>query len=267
MRLFADSVTYNCTLHQANPTLPYLMMLHGFMGSKTIFKPFIGDLCSFCNPLTIDLAGHGKSECPAEAGLFSPERQRAQIHSVLKRLALNPLYMYGYSMGGRLAFQLMAGYADSFAGAIIESAHCGITDEAERSRRAEDDEQRAIEIESDFKGFIENWSRLPLFDDTPPDMKKIYTDAMASQQPDRIASSLRGFGAGAMPPVCHELAKTGIPVQLIAGGKDYTYVKHMKEMESLNPLFSLEIVDGCGHRVHAGKPKEWLHILRQFMKS
>ena len=87
------------------------------------------------------------------------------------------------------------------------------------------------------------------------------------QTDDRIASSLRGFGAGAMPPVCHELAKTGIPVQLIAGGKDYTYVKHMKEMESLNPLFSLEIVDGCGHRVHAGKPKEWLHILRQFIKS
>ncbi|TVQ02094.1 MAG: alpha/beta fold hydrolase [Balneolaceae bacterium] len=265
MRIFSDSINYHCTLHQADKRLPVLLMLHGFMGSARVFKPLIEKLSFFCNPLTIDLAGHENTQTPPDAALFSAERQSAQLHSVLGRLQLERLYLYGYSMGGRLAFQLMARYPNHFSGAIIESAHCGITDESERKNRVKADYERIRIIESDFELFIENWKKHELFDNTPAEMEKLYSSVMASQKPDLMAASLRGFGAGVMPHVCDHLKESGIRLKLISGSLDETYVKRMQEIQSVNPLITLDIVEDAGHRVHAGKPAEWLRIVREFL--
>jgi len=240
-------------------------MLHGFMGSARVFQPLIEKLSFFCNPLTIDLAGHGNTQTPPDAELFSAERQTAQLHSLLGRLQLERLCLYGYSMGGRLAFQLMTRYPDHFSGAIIESAHCGITDESERNKRVHADNERANDIQSDFELFIENWKNHELFNNTPAEMEKLYSSIMASQKPDLMVASLRGFGAGVMPPVCDHFKNTGIRLKLISGSLDETYVKRMQEIESLNPHISLDIVEDAGHRVHAGKPKEWLRIVQEFL--
>lgn len=267
MRLYTDSAYYHCTLHQTNRSLPTLLMMHGFMGSGNVFEPLIEKLLTCCNPLTIDLAGHGKTDTPDDAAFYTAERQCKQLHSVLNRINLYPLFIYGYSMGGRLAFQLLTRYPETIAGAIIESAHCGIADKRERSIREALDEERAIEIKSDFRKFTKTWSALPMFKDTPAVMQNVYSNILSSQKPERMAASLRGFGAGVMPPVCERLQYINVPVQLIAGSLDDAYVRRMKHIEKLNPAFSLEVVPSCSHRVHACHPEKWVEILQRNLKA
>jgi 2-succinyl-6-hydroxy-2,4-cyclohexadiene-1-carboxylate synthase len=265
MHIFADSINYHCTLHQADKQLPVLLMLHGFLGSARVFNPLIGKLKQFCNPLTIDLAGHGSTQTPALPELFSAMRQSAQLHSLLGRLQLERLIVYGYSMGGRIAVQLLARYPEHFTGAIIESSHCGITDEPERINRIKADDRLAKEIEENFKEFIEKWKNQQLFNHTPANMQALYTSVMASQKPKLMAASLRGFGAGVMPAVCENLRQCHIRLKLISGKADLRYVRKMKKIETLNPLFSLEVVDNADHRVHACQQEEWLNIVRNFL--
>ena len=262
MKLFSDSVNYHCTLHQSKKDFPCLLMLHGFMGSEEVFKPLIKSLSEFCNPVTIDLAGHGKSQTPADSKHFSAERQCRQLKSILDRLQFKNLYLYGYSMGGRLAFQMVARYPEYFKGSVIESAHCGIRTEEVRRNRIRVDEERAQNIEENFKDFLLDWQQMPLFKHTPKREKTRYDEIMGSQDPALMAASLRGFGAGVMPQVCDQISNSQIPIMLIAGALDKKYVDIMSDIGQSCDQAKLHIVKGAGHRVHTDRPDEMIKILK-----
>ncbi len=267
MKLWTDGVDYHAVIHQNRPDLPFLLMLHGFMGSGEVFSPLIDPLNAFCNPVTIDLIGHGQTQSDANPDLFAAERQAAQIESVLSRIQLPNLFACGYSMGGRLLFQLITRYPKLFQGALIESSHCGIVAAEERIERAEADERRAIEIETDFAGFLNRWQALPLFNRTPDKARKRYRDIMERQSPAHLAASLRGFGAGVMPPVCEKLHQLQMPLYLVAGKHDPKYVSRMADIAMMNNRFKLHIASGAGHRVHAGRPKSLLTILKTLIQT
>jgi 2-succinyl-6-hydroxy-2,4-cyclohexadiene-1-carboxylate synthase len=265
MHLFIDSFYYHCTIHQSNPHLPYLLMLHGFLGSGKVFDHLMDKLNSFCNPITIDLAGHGQTDSPDDPKFYTAQRQVQQVHSVIQRLQFDDMHLYGYSMGGRLAFQLMASHPDLLSGVIIESSHCGIDSKAERSDRQAVDEKRAQQIEKNFGKFIEDWMKLPLLQHTPKRMKSMYEKVMKAQKPKQISASLRGFGAGVMPSVCDKIKDSKLSLTLITGELDQKYVERMTEINKQVNSSNLEIVTNAGHRVHADQPEELIQILKNAM--
>lgn len=262
MQFYSDSFYYHVTLHQSERTLPFLLMLHGFMGNGKAFDHLLDELKSFCNPITIDLAGHGKTESPSDPKFYTAGRQIRQLTSIIRRLKFDELYLYGYSMGGRLAFQLLASRPDFFSGAVIESSHCGIESEDEKSNRRDLDERRAQQIETDFKKFVEDWNGLPLFQHTPEKLKSVYEEIIKQQDPEKMAASLRGFGAGEMPAVCDQIEKIKLPFTLIAGELDQKYVEKMSDLKKKFQSARLHIVKEAGHRVHTDQPMELIDILR-----
>lgn len=261
MYLYSDSFYYHCKIHQSEPYLPYLLMLHGFMGSGKIFGHLIDELSAFCNPITIDLAGHGRTESPDGPEFYTAARQVEQLHSIIRRLQFDDLYLYGYSMGGRLAFQLIASHPDLFSGVIIESSHCGIDSETERSERQKTDEKRSQQIEENLEGFVDDWMQLPLFQHTLDQMKARYQEVMKAQNPKTISASLRGFGAGVMPSVCNKISGLDLPITLIAGELDQKYVERMTTIQEQTESSNLQVVKNAGHRVHADQPEELITIL------
>lgn len=262
MKIYSDSFYYHCTLHQSNRSLPYLLMLHGFMGSEKVFDHLINDLKKFCNPITIDLAGHGKTKSPESSDFYTTERQVRQLHSIIQRFHFNNLYLYGYSMGGRLAFQNLASHPDLFSGVIVESSHCGIQSKKERAKRKKIDENRAKQIADNFDGFIDQWMNLPLFLHTPSRMKSVYEAVMRKQNPKTICASLRAFGADSMPPICDQIKKSTVPLTLIAGEKDQKYMGIMKSIKNECETATLNIIKDAGHRVHASQPTRLIEIMR-----
>jgi len=265
MKLYADRVSYHLTIHQADSTLPHLILFHGFMGSGEVFDPLIDKPKPFCNPITIDLAGHGKTDTPANKEFFHADRQVLQIKSILDRLSFDRLFAFGYSMGGRLLFQLITTYPNLFHGAFFESTHCGLSSEKERKQRITVDELRAESILNNFERFINEWADLPLFKHTPDDAKKAYRSIMENQKPECLAASLRGFGAGTMPHVCDKLQDVQHPLYLIAGEYDTKYVERMDAISKRCNDSTFQIVEKAGHRVHTDQPDIWIQILKTFI--
>ncbi len=169
-------------------------------------------------------------------------------------------------MGGRLAFQLITFSPDRFSGAFIESSHCGIQDNAKQTERRQLDEERANQIETDFSEFIHNWVKLPIFSSSEK-QQKIHLQELEKQDPNLMAASLRGFGAGVMPPVCKKLEEIRVPLYLAAGGKDQKYVKRMSEISDSLRNISFEIVQNAGHRIHADQPDKLVHLLNFFIET
>ncbi|TVR15539.1 MAG: alpha/beta fold hydrolase [Balneolaceae bacterium] len=266
IQLIADSVKYSCTIHKSNSDFPYLLMLHGFMGSADVFNPLLETLKSFCNPITIDLAGHGRTETPDTDGILSAQNQIKQLQSLLERLSFSNLFIYGYSMGGRLAFQLISNSPGNFKGAIIESAHCGINEENQRKKRRLLDAERADALENGFTDFIDEWVKMPLFANTPAKAAEIYESIMRAQVPALMARSLREFGAGVIPAVNKNLP-LDLPVHLISGSFDTKYVQLQKEIADQSVNFQHHIIGEAGHRVHTDKPLEVVRIIKDTVTS
>lgn len=267
MKLYSDRVYYHLELHQSETNLPYLILFHGFMGSGEAFKPLLSELKTFCNPVSIDLIGHGKTETPDVVELFKADRQVQQMTSILDRLKFDRLFAYGYSMGGRLLFHLLTANQNLFAGAFIESSHCGITNREQRKQRVQVDDQRAAEIQSDFSQFLDHWQSLPLFKETDETSRQHYRQIMAKQSPRMMANSLKGFGAGVMPSVCEKLHKLRLPLYLAAGEQDQKYVSQMAEIAELNSHFELLVAKNAGHRVHTDRPDFVINQLKNLISS
>ncbi len=265
MKLDVNDISYFVHIYQQDETKENLILLHGFMGSGRAFESAIEALQAFCNPITIDLLGHGKTEAASSPGRFQSQKQADDLSVIIQKISNEQIFLHGYSMGGRLALQLAQAKPELLKGLILESTNPGMKNKRERNERKRLDEQRAKKIESNFGTFLEEWKLLPLFRseiDTDEDLKR-YDEIQQQQNPQQMAFSLRGFGTGQMSAI--NLEKIEVPVLLLAGEKDEKYVRIMKGMNRRLPKSRLKIISGARHRVHLDKPDAFVNELKEFI--
>ncbi len=262
MKFFKNGIFYHAEMHQNKKSLPCIVLLHGFMGSGEIFNELLPRIKPFCNPVTIDLLGHGKSGGSTEPERYHSEKQVEDLVSILQRLNLQKSYLYGYSMGGRLALQILFNSTQNFNGLILESAGCGIESSNARSSRKKIDAERASEIRDDYEQFLENWLNKPLFKSKPDEE---YIRIFKNQNPEYLAASLKGFGSGVMDPLCGRLGELNIRTKLFAGELDDKYREIMLEMSRRIPESKVEIIAEAGHRIHTDNPDTLAEKLNLFI--
>lgn len=263
------NISYNFEVHQEKDELPYLVLLHGFMGSGESFDHLIPELNSFCNPVTIDLLGHGKSEGAELHYRFSTKEQVTDLTKLIREQLPIPVYLYGYSMGGRLALQLALHRPDLYKGLILESSTFGIESENERQARQAFDAKRSDDLAGNFQGFLEQWNEMPLFKSSTadPELLEKVKKIQEHQNPFWLSNCLQGFGTGTMPCVRDRLSELVIPVLLIAGERDSKFIHLNRLMEKEIRDAELNVIRNAGHRMHLDQPDIIISSLKDFLKS
>ncbi len=262
-------ISYHFEIHQKNDGLPNLVLLHGFLGSGKSFQKLIPNLKTFCNPITIDLLGHGETEGSEMHYRFSAKEQIADLNKLISEQLTIPLFLLGYSMGGRLALQLTLQRPDLYKGLILESTTFGIESKQERQARQELDATRADSIMGNFDQFLESWKTMPMFNSSPQsiDTEAQHFSIQKAQNPLWMNNSLLGFGTGSMPCVKDRLPSISTHVQLIAGSKDFKFVGIMNAMlKDLNEG-QLDVIKDSGHRVHLDQPEAYISVIRDFIEN
>ena len=254
-------ISYFYEKYQESSSLPTIILLHGFMGNGRVFTELIEQLKPFCNPVTIDLLGHGQTEGAELHYRFSTKEQVADLSKLIGEQITAPVFLYGYSMGARLALQLAIHRAHLFQGLILESGTFGIESETERQARQALDASRADQIMGNFEGFLKEWESMPMFKSEVSGV----TYAQKSQNPTWVSNSLLGFGTGTMPCVRERLPEIITPVQLIVGEQDSKFVSINQTMNKELQHSELVIVEKTGHRVHIEKPDIVASAIKKFM--
>jgi len=268
MQVTVRDTAYHLEIYQRDPTLPTLLLLHGFMGSGEVFYHLVPDLAAFCNPVTLDLLGHDRSDGDIDPAAYREERQIEDLHLIIRELDREHLFLHGYSMGGRLALRFALQHPGNLSGLILESTTYGLDSDLERDERKIKDEKRAQAIERNFDRFLEEWKTLPIFVNPvkiPTDLQKKYDEIQHSQQPEYMSACLRGFGTGSMPSVKKQMQHFEKPVLLLCGEYDDKYRKIISKMAKVLPRNRRMIVPGAGHRVHLENPDTFTEILEAFI--
>ncbi len=266
MNIRIRGISYHIDRHQEDQQLPDLVLLHGFLGSGEIFEPLLQYLKSFSNPITIDLLGHGKTEGAELHYRFSTQEQVADLSKLISEQITNPVFLYGYSMGARLALQIALIKTDLIQGLILESGTFGIEDETERQVRQALDASRADQIMGNYNGFLNDWGKTPLFkDDLSENKGSKISDIQKKQNNIWMANSLLGFGTGTMPCIREKLGTLRCPVHLIVGEKDSKFVRINQTMNREILQSDLSIVKTANHRVHSDQPEKCAEIINTFI--
>lgn len=270
MKFKINDISYFVNRHQQFEDKPNLILLHGFMGSGKGFEYLIEALCSFCNPITVDLLGHGQTGGAESPARFAVDQQVEDLNKLIPQLSDALPYLYGYSMGGRLALRFAIEHPVAIRGLILESTNYGLENEHDIRKRKQLDEKRARAIENNFKSFLKEWQQLPLFrteNSLSEEKLHPYRAIQNQQKATQMAHSLRGFGTAEMHSVKNELAGLEIPVLLLAGEADLKYVKIARQMHQQLPTSDLSIIPKAGHRIHIEHPRNLVNSIKSFINQ
>jgi pimeloyl-ACP methyl ester carboxylesterase len=110
-----------------------LVLLHGFPLSSQMWTPIRAALGEASRAITPDLRGFGDSDKP-ETG-YEMETLASDVLALADRLGLDRFVLGGHSMGGYVAFRVLAAAAGRVAGLVLVDTRAEADDDQGRARR------------------------------------------------------------------------------------------------------------------------------------
>ncbi len=248
-----------------------IFFLHGFSGSSEDWNVIAPLVDGNFQIYAIDLIGHGRSSSPDDLKFYSPNSIENQMLKIITGLSASPVYLCGYSMGGRAALNFTIKNPSLIKGLILESTTAGIEDESERQKRKKDDFSLANQIKSNsINWFAEYWMNLPIFNSQKSLSKKTLQSIYEQKLNNSViglSNSLKGFGTGNFPVLYEKLGKLNVKTLLITGEKDKKYVSLNKKIYSLLPNAKHIIIQNAGHNTHLEASENFISAVNNFLRS
>jgi 2-succinyl-6-hydroxy-2,4-cyclohexadiene-1-carboxylate synthase len=268
MRTMINGVHYH--IEQCGEGYP-LVLLHGFTGAASTWKPFCPIWGKHSKLLMVDLIGHGETESPGDMARYGIKKVAQDLKMLLDELGIEKTDMLGYSMGGRTAITFASMYPERIRKLILESTTPGLENQADRDARVEQDHKLAARIETEgLEKFIDFWESIPLFRsqlNLPEDEREQIRSQRLRNDPVGLANSLRGMGTGAQPSWWDELPNFDFETLLITGKLDEKFCIIAADMASrlLNPTHLT--INDCGHAIHVEEREKFGTIVSEFLSN
>lgn len=261
-RRAVNGVHYEVRVSGAGPAA---LLIHGFTGSSADWEPFLPALEVVATCVAVDLLGHGRSDGATDPARHTLERQASDLADLLGELGVGPATVVGYSLGGRVALQLVLDRPEAVRSLVLLSPSPGFTDAVARAARRDHDEALARQLETaGLAAFIDAWEAQPLFAGEaalPEATRRQAHEARLRNDAHGLAASLRGAGQGSMTPLHEDLPHIGVPTVVVAGERDASGVDRARIIATAIPGSRLVVLDGLGHAVQREAP----HTVEQLM--
>jgi len=125
-----------------------IILLHGYLENQDMWAAFVPFLTKKYRVVTIDLLGHGQTECLGY--VHSMEDQAEMVHEVLAELRIRKAAFVGHSMGGYVALAYAELYPETIKALVLLNSTSRADSEDRKANR-----DRAIKaVKKDYTSFI-----------------------------------------------------------------------------------------------------------------
>ncbi|MBQ0907550.1 alpha/beta hydrolase [Flavobacterium sp. F-328] len=238
-----------------------IVLLHGFLENKKMWNHFIPELTQRNRVITIDLLGHGATECLGY--VHTMEDNADVVHAVLSELRIRKAIFVGHSMGGYVALAFAELYSDTVKGLVLLNSTARADSEERKKNR-----DRAIKaVKQSFVNFI-SLSIANLFSENNRErlaatIENVKKEALQTPL-QGIVASLEGMKIRQDREVLLHL--TPFPKLLILGEKD-PVLNYDETKEQIENTAVQLITFPDGHMSHLENQDELLAILLSFFKG
>ena len=259
----------NKTTNFKNTTISYtdqgkgtaVVLLHGFLENKLMWKAFIPELSKRNRVIAIDLLGHGATECLGY--IHTMEDQADMVQSVLQELKIRKTVLIGHSMGGYIGLAFAELYAENVKGIMLLNS----TSKADSEERKINRDRAIVAVKQNYSNFI-RMSIANLFSESN---RERLADAIEEVKIEALKTPLQGIVASLEGMKIRKdreiiLHFASYPIQLVLGKKDgvLIYEDNLDQIEGTKvQLTTFE----DGHMSHIENQTELLALLLQFLRS
>lgn len=257
------------TINYKNSTIAYtdngkgtaVVLLHGFLGNKSMWDFFVSALATKNRIIAIDLLGHGQSD--SQGYLHAMEDQADMVYEVLSALRIRKAVFIGHSMGGYVALAFAELYPDHVKGLVLINS-TSRPDSIERQNNRD----RAIKaVKKDHTSFV-RLSVANLFSDNKreqlaAEIEKTKTDALKTPL-QGIVAALEGMKIRKDREVL--LHFSPYPKLLVLGKNDSVLPFEESKAQVKNTDVGL-VSFPDGHMSFLENQTELLEVLRKFLKK
>ncbi len=238
-----------------------IVLLHGFLENQTMWQDLVPELSKKHRIITIDLLGHGETECLGY--VHSMEDNADVVQAVLSKLRIRKAVFVGHSMGGYVALAYAELYPEKVRALVLQNSTSKADSEERKANR-----NRAIKaVKKDYTSFI----RLSIANLFSPDNRERLVDEIEKIKLEALKTPLQGVVASLEGMKIRKdrevlLHLTPYPKMLILGEKDpvLNYVENLEQIE--NTTVTL-ITFPDGHMSHIENREELKKVLLDFFKE
>lgn len=237
-----------------------IVLLHGFLENKTMWDPFLSKLSKLNQVVTLDLLGHGKTECLGP--VHSMEDMAEALYVVLKELNLRKSILVGHSMGGYVALAFAEKYPNELTGICLMNSTAQADSMEKKVNR-----DRAVEAVRKNKNSFVRISITNLF---RPKNRTIFSDELRQVKLEALQMPVEGITAALKGMKIRKDRTTllrGLPFKkmMIIGKRDpvLEYDSLIKQIKNTN-IKVVEFPDG--HMSHIENKEEFLTSIMYFIE-
>lgn len=240
---------------------PVVVLLHGFLENKRMWKEIVPEVSNTNRVLAIDLLGHGQTDCLGY--VHSMELMAEAVLAVLKLLRIRKITIIGHSMGGYVSLALADKRPEMIRGLCLLNSTSLSDDTARKKLR----ERANKMVQSNFTNMV-RMSFVNLFGE---ENKAAFTFEIENALNDALKISLQGYmacqeGMRIRPNRMAVLKNNGFKKLYILGKKDP--VLSVKEaLEEAKETQTESLVLSGGHMSHIENTNELLIALKKFVKQ
>ncbi|WP_372369217.1 2-succinyl-6-hydroxy-2,4-cyclohexadiene-1-carboxylate synthase [Candidatus Uabimicrobium sp. HlEnr_7] len=248
--------------YHGNKNAPTLVLLHGMLGSGEDWQPFIHQWSANFYCATIDLPGHGNSLIGDKNKVYTFTDVADMI---VREIEAQSFYLIGYSMGGRIALDIIKRYKQRIIKAICISASPGIEDKKEAQQRYNRDQK--LLKGKDQKQFLQQWYKQPLFIGIPE--HKNYEQLLTKRLQGNFVEMQKGLNimsVGKQPNMWPWLCiNKPQPLLYVCGelDKKYTAIAQRLKQNIHVQVFTLK---NSSHMPHFQQPKVFSDIVNNYFQ-
>lgn len=173
-----------------------------------------------------------------------------------------PKILMGYSLGGRLALHALINQPSLWQGAIIISAHPGLSDLQDRQKRLLQDLKWAKRFENEnWRTLMDAWNGQEIFAQDLFSFNRKEED----YQRDQLFNALATGSLGKQENLCKKIAALPFPILWITGSLDARFCELAKSLSFTHPFSRWRPIDQAGHRVPWSQPHIFSETISLFL--
>ena len=226
-----------------------------------MWNAFVPNLAKKNRVITIDLLGHGQTECLGY--VHAMEDQADLVHAVLHELKIRKTVLIGHSMGGYIALAFAELYPENIKGLVLLNS----TSRADSDERKTNRDRAIVAVKQNYTAFV-RMSIANLFSENNREklineIESVKTEALKTPL-QGIVASLEGMKIRKDREVLLHFAP--FPIQLILGKKDpvLIYDENIDQIEGTK--VQLTTFDD-GHMSHIENQADLKKLFVDFLKS
>lgn len=239
---------------------PLAVLIHGFPLDHRMWTDVLhGELRHRRTLCAVDLRGHGRSPWSGDP-VHTMQRLADDVAAVIRSLGDDPVDACGLSMGGYVAFALVARHPELVRSLALTNTRAAADSEAQREGR-----DRAIEavVADGRAAFADGMIDKLLAPDATPLHRAQLRTMIETQPVETILADLEGLKQ--RPDRTSELAGIRVPTLVVAGEHDQvTPADEMRSFAQQIPGARFEVIAGTGHMSPLEAPEAWSAVVAGF---